>query len=218
MVTTSAYNLKKIYSHTIQIGMPIRNDILKLYKNKYEPIKNNGYINLLILGGSQAATVLSYRLSKVIVQLPLDIKKKIIIFHQVKEEDTLLVRKTYKKNKIKSNVANFFNDVSKYLKKTSLVISRAGSSSIHENAIAGIPAIYFPINNSVGNHQYHNALFFKNKKAAWMFKEEDLDNGSFLKFLSHVITNSTLLKLYSINLKKLRREICKKTKRNYSKI
>ena len=38
MVTTSA-NLKKIYSHTIQIGMPIRNDILKLYKNKYEPIK-----------------------------------------------------------------------------------------------------------------------------------------------------------------------------------
>ena len=98
-----------------------------------------------------------------------------------------------------------------------MVISRAGSSSIHENAIAGIPAIYFPINNSVGNHQYHNALFFKNKKAAWMFKEEDLDNGSFLKFLSHVITNSTLLKLYSINLKKLVKRSCK-TKRNYSKI
>ncbi len=202
-IRTSAYNLKKVFPDTIQIGMPVRNQIIKLYNKKYEPQKRKGIFNLLILGGSQGSNILSTNLASAIVKLPIYLRKKIIIFHQVRYEHLSVVKKIYKKNNIKSYVNSFFKDINNYIGKASLVISRAGSSTIHENIIAGIPAIYFPIKNSVGNHQYENALVLKKNKAAWIFNEEDIGSGIFLKRLSKIITQPELLKQFSFNNKNL---------------
>ena len=202
-VRTSAYDLKKFYSDTIQVGMPVRNQIIKLYNNKYKPQTSKGLFNLLILGGSQGSNILSTNLSKVIVKLPLYVRKKIIIFHQVRIEHLSIVKKIYKKNNIKSYVDSFFKDINNYIGKASLVISRAGSSTIHENIIAGIPAIYFPLKKSAGNHQYENALVLKKNKAAWIFNEEDIGSGIFLKALNQIIAQPDLLKQFSFNNKNL---------------
>ena len=48
--------------------------------------------------------------------------------------------------------------------------------------------MYVPIKNSVGNHQYENALILKNNDAAWL-KEEDIDNGIFIQLISQIINN-----------------------------
>ena len=39
-VRTSAFNLKEHFSDTIQVGMPIRSQLLKLHNNKYKPFVN----------------------------------------------------------------------------------------------------------------------------------------------------------------------------------
>ena len=101
-------------------------------------------------------------------------------------------------------MAIFFKDMKVCLNKASLIISRAGSSTIHENIMAGVPAIYFPLKNSVGNHQHENALVFKNNKAAWILKEDDIENGYFTKFLSQIIKKPDLLKKFSSNNRRLR--------------
>ncbi len=124
--------------------------------------------------------MLSYRLAKVIVKLPKKLKDKLIIFHQVRQEHLLNVKELYDSNYIKSNVVSFFKDIKNYFNKASLIVSRAGSSTIHESVMAGVPAMYVPIKNSVGNHQYENALVLKNNDAAWLLKEEDIDNGLLL--------------------------------------
>lgn len=202
-IRTSAYNLEKHYPDTLHIGMPVRDKILKLHKNKYLPVSKEGFISLLIIGGSQGSKVLSYKLSKAIVKLPENIKNRIIVSHQVRKDHLSLVRKIYRKNKIKFRVVSFFKNINHDISKASLIISRAGSSTIHENMIAGIPAIYFPIHKSVGNHQYENALVLKNKRAAWVLNETDIDNGVFLKSLNKIIINTMLLKRVSNNKKKL---------------
>ena len=202
-VRTSAYNLKHFFPDTIQIGMPIRNEIVKLYNNKYEPQTSKGLFNLLILGGSQGSNILSTNLSRVIVKLPIYLRKKIIIFHQARDEHLAIVKKIYKKYNIKAYVNSFFKDINNYIGQASLVISRAGSSTIHENITAGIPAIYFPIKKSVGSHQYENALVLKKNNAAWIFNEEDINNGIFLKSLIQIITKPELLKQFSFNNKSL---------------
>lgn len=202
-VRTSAFKLKEIYSKTIHIGMPVRDSILSLYQNSYEPVTKKGVLNLLVLGGSQGSKLLSYKLCKCLVKLPEDLKKRINIFHQARIEDLSIVRQTYKNNNIKSQVKYFFNDINMKIKKAGLVISRAGASTIYENAIAGKPAIYFPINNSIGNHQYKNALVFKNNKAAWIFGENDIDNGFFLKSLIDIINDKNLLRKFSKNKKNI---------------
>ena len=160
---------------------------------------------LLILGGSQGSNLLSYRLAKVIVKLPKKLKNKLIIFHQVRQEHLLNVKELYERKKIKSNVVSFFKDMKFCLNKASLIISRAGSSTIHENVMAGVPAIYFPIKHSVGNHQHENASVFKNNNAAWLLKEDDIDNGNFILTLSRIIKQPSLLEKYSSNNRKLRK-------------
>ena len=57
-VRTSAFNLKEHYPDTIQVGMPIRSQLLELKKNKYEPFSSKGLFTLLILGGSQGSSLL----------------------------------------------------------------------------------------------------------------------------------------------------------------
>tara|TARA_Y100000589_G_C27088457_1_gene602819 strand:+ start:23 stop:1117 length:1095 start_codon:yes stop_codon:yes gene_type:complete len=206
-VRTSAFNLKEHFPDTIQVGMPIRSQLLQLYNNQYKPISSKGIFTLLILGGSQGSNLLSYRLAKVIVKLPMQLRKKLIIFHQVRQDHILNVKKLYDSNHIKSNVVSFFKDIKKYLNKASLIISRAGSSTIHESVLAGVPAMYVPIKNSVGNHQYENALVLKNNNAAWLLKEEDIDNGFLFKSISQIINKPNLLKKLSFNNKRLRKPL-----------
>ena len=54
-VRTSAFNLKEHFPDTIQVGMPIRSQLLELNKNKYKPLSSKGLFTLLILGGSQGS-------------------------------------------------------------------------------------------------------------------------------------------------------------------
>ncbi len=206
-IRTSAFDLKKDFPDTIQVGMPIRNQILYLHSHEYKPLSNKGLFTLLILGGSQGSNILSYRLAKVIVKLPIKLRKKLIIFHQVRQEHLLNVKELYDSNHIKSKVVSFFKDLKNYLNKASLIVTRAGSSSIHEIVMAGVPAIYIPIKNSVGNHQYENALAFKNNNAAWLLKEDDIDNGYFIKSISKIINNPDLLKKFALNNRRLRKPL-----------
>ena len=206
-VRTSAFNLKEHYPDTIQVGMPIRRELLDLKKNKYEPFSTKGSFTLLILGGSQGSSLLSYRLAKVLVKLPKKLKAKLIIFHQVRQEHILNVKEIYDSNYIKSKVVSFFKNIKNYLSKSSLIVARAGSSTIHESVIAGVPAMYVPIKNSVGNHQYENALILKNNDAAWLLKEEDIDNGTFIKSISQIINNPNLLNKFSLNNIRLRKPL-----------
>ena len=209
-VRTSAFNLKEHFPDTIQVGMPLRNQLLQLSKNEYKPLSSKGFFTLLILGGSQGSDLLSYRLAKVIVKLPINLRKKLIIFHQVRKDHLLNVKKLYDSNYIKANVVSFFKDIKNYLNKASLIVSRAGSSTIHESAMAGVPAMYIPIKNSVGNHQYENALVFKNNDAAWLLKEEDIDNGFFLESISQIINKPDLLKIFSFNNRRFRKQLAAK--------
>ena len=51
----------------------------KFNENEYKPLSSKGFFTLLILGGSQGSDLLSYRLAKVIVKLPINLRKKLII-------------------------------------------------------------------------------------------------------------------------------------------
>ena len=73
-----------------------------------------------------------------------------------------------------------------------------------------VPILYVPIKNSVGNHQYENALVLKNNDAAWLLKEEDIDNGTFIQSISRIINNPNLLKKFSLNNRKLRKPLAAK--------
>ncbi|MDA9559211.1 UDP-N-acetylglucosamine--N-acetylmuramyl-(pentapeptide) pyrophosphoryl-undecaprenol N-acetylglucosamine transferase [Alphaproteobacteria bacterium] len=201
-IRTSAFYLGKKFHNTNIIGMPVRAKVLSLYKEEYRAPQKKDKINILILGGSLGASSLSYQLCKCITFLPYEIKKRLIVTHQVKADELALVEKSYKKANIKFIVDTFIKDISSNLRNNNLIISRSGASTLAECSIAGIPSIYFPLPSSIGNHQYLNALTFKDKNAAWIFNEEDIVSGLFLDFLKSTLVKPKVLKEASKNIRK----------------
>ena len=55
-----------------------------------------------------------------------------------------------------------------------LIISRAGAGTMSELAVVGKPCILVPSPYVAENHQYHNALNWVQRSAAWMSSDKDL--------------------------------------------
>ena len=201
-VRTSFYKLKVSDFKTKQIGMPVRSEIEVLYKHNYIVPKKNKKIKILIMGGSLGSEALSYNFSTKLCKLPCHLKKRLSIIHQVKSYQLKEVVSIYDNNNIKAKVKTFINDIDKTLKTTNLIICRAGASTIAENLIAGIPAIYIPISSSSNEHQYFNALKISRQKLGWIFKETEIGSEKFIKFLDNLLNSESILKSYSINCKK----------------
>ena len=143
-----------------------------------------------ILGGSLGALILSRKVCEQICLLPSKIKKNLHVLHQSKIEDINYVDNLYLKNKISSEVKTYFSEFKLKLIKAALVICRAGASTISENLVSGLPAIYVPFSNSIDSHQKHNAEMINRKKAGWLIHEEEVfSQPKFIKLLTELLAS-----------------------------
>ena len=182
----SRYN-KKI-SH---VGNIIREKILS-YKpqNKYSLKK----INLLILGGSQAAKIFAEKIPR-IIKLCKTNKMEIKIFQQCLSTQNKYLRSFYKKNQINFKLFNFEKDMLFYYKKANLVITRSGSSVIAELINCQLPFIAIPLETSADNHQLLNANYFKKRGLCYLLRENEIERKLFLLIKSFHTDKSLLPKI-----------------------
>jgi UDP-N-acetylglucosamine--N-acetylmuramyl-(pentapeptide) pyrophosphoryl-undecaprenol N-acetylglucosamine transferase len=72
---------------------------------------------------------------------------------------------------IKAEVVPFFSDMAARYAPATLVISRAGGTTLAELACVGCPAILVPYPRAVADHQLRNARTFEARGAAWVVEE-----------------------------------------------
>ena len=65
-------------------------------------------------------------------------------------------------------------DGAKVMKNSTLLVSRAGATTLAEITAMGMPAILIPSPYVPNNHQYYNAKSLIDKNAALMIEEKDL--------------------------------------------
>ena len=199
----SCFKLQDIYQKNTNItGMPVREEIIKLNNNIFK-ISKADKLNLLIYGGSLGSANLSLGICLAICSLPLSTRNKISVTHQVKPDDYKEVSKNYLNAAIEAKIKTFFDDISDHYKKANLVISRSGASAVAELGVVGLPVIYFPLPNSIGNHQYLNALKISKKKGAWLFNENEIKTKKFITFLNTLVNSPKLLIEYANNNRKI---------------
>lgn len=75
-------------------------------------------------------------------------------------------------------VVEFYNDLPALMKDADLLITRAGASTLSEILSVKIPSIIIPSPYVANNHQYYNALDFKNNKLGEMLEEKELSTES----------------------------------------
>ena len=91
----------------------------------------------------------------------------------------------------------------KVLANSSLLVSRAGATTLSEICAMGMPSILIPSPYVPNNHQFYNAMALIDKNAALLLEEKDLSPASLKAIIEKSINDEELLKSLHENAIKL---------------
>jgi UDP-N-acetylglucosamine--N-acetylmuramyl-(pentapeptide) pyrophosphoryl-undecaprenol N-acetylglucosamine transferase len=153
---------------------------------------------VIFLGGSQGAVAINDLAIKL---APFLKEKNISIIHQTGKRDYKRVNEFYKKNNIKADVFDFSKELIKKISAADFAISRAGASTLFELAANTIPTLFIPYPFAAKDHQYHNAKFLADKNAAFVMRQNEIDNQKILDIILHSNIEDISKNLAKINKK-----------------
>jgi UDP-N-acetylglucosamine--N-acetylmuramyl-(pentapeptide) pyrophosphoryl-undecaprenol N-acetylglucosamine transferase len=157
----------------VHVGNPVRAAIKDRLGAGYIP-PGDYPMELLVIGGSQGARILSDVVPPAVAALPMQVLRNIRVSHQARAEDQARVAAYYADHHINADVRPFFDDIPRRMSEAQLVISRAGASSIADLAIIGRPSVLIPLASAAGDHQSINAKGLVEAGAAVLIPERAL--------------------------------------------
>ena len=186
---------EKYKNKVVEVGNIVREEIINAKSINDELIKSDS-LNILVLGGSQAARIFAEELPQIFKKLK-DSKIKIKVYQQCQKSQNDQLIKFYKSALIDFEIFNFTSNIIDYYFKTNLVITRSGASVLGELVNFKIPFISIPLPTSADNHQYKNAEFYSKKGYGIFLEEKEIKNKLFDLIVSTLndksILNSILL-------------------------
>jgi UDP-N-acetylglucosamine--N-acetylmuramyl-(pentapeptide) pyrophosphoryl-undecaprenol N-acetylglucosamine transferase len=173
----------------VPTGNPVRPAILALRGLGYDPPVPDGPIRLLVIGGSQGARILSRVVPEALKVLPRVLQQRLLVWQQVREEDTETCRAAYVGSTIAVQMKRFFDDIPERLGAAHLLIGRAGGSTVAELTTAGRPSILVPFAAAIADEQTANARVLVERGAAWLLPEAEFTpailSGQLERILCH---------------------------------
>lgn len=187
----------------ILTGMPIRKSISELNNRKYTTKNKNNKFRILVIGGSQGAKIFGEVIPEAIKQIPSNLQKNLQIFHQCRKDDIDLVKNNYSNCSAELNISHFFNNMNELYSETSLIISRAGASSITEITASKLPSIIIPLPTAADNHQAENALSIANNQAGIIIEQKNLTADILSTKITELLENEEQLNSMSEQANKI---------------
>lgn len=109
-----------------------------------------------------------------------------------------------KKEKFPKNVkvVPYIENMTSVMKKTDIMVSRAGASTLSEIISLKVPSILIPSPYVPNNHQFKNAKDLIDKDAAILIEEKDLKGDILVRSIDNLINDNNRLRDIRNNLKK----------------
>ena len=189
---------KKYKDKVVEVGNIIREEIINSNTSDDDIIKFDT-LNILVLGGSQAARIFADEFPQIFKRLK-ESNIKIKIYQQCHNSQNDQLFQFYKKAQIDFEVFNFTSNIIKYYSKSNLVITRSGASVLGELINLKIPFISIPLPTSADNHQYKNAEFYQKKGYGKFLEEKDIKNKLYDLIVS-TFKDKSMLKNILLNQK-----------------
>ncbi|VFP83151.1 UDP-N-acetylglucosamine--N-acetylmuramyl-(pentapeptide) pyrophosphoryl-undecaprenol N-acetylglucosamine transferase [Candidatus Erwinia haradaeae] len=172
------------------VGNPIRMDLLTLPEPSVRFDGREGPIRVLVLGGSQGASILNQTMPKVAEK----IGHKIVLWHQVGKGALNSVHAEYHKIHYKYHkISEFIDDIANAYSWADIVICRSGAMTVSELAIVGLPAIFIPFPHK-DRQQYWNALQLVTVGGAIIYEQQHFTVDTMVQTLS-ILDRKILLKM-----------------------
>lgn len=156
------------------VGNPVRAAILAKAGATYVAPGEGAVTSLLVLGGSQGARVLTDVVPEALGGLPAEIRARLHVAHQAREEDVSRAVEAYAAAGIRAEVQRFFSDVPERLSAAQIMIARAGASTMADVTVIGRPAILIPYPHATEDHQTANARALVHAGGAILVPERGL--------------------------------------------
>jgi len=198
---------KKYLSKILLIDSLLRKEFYSATPNDKNEI--NSEINLLIIGGSQGAELFNNKLKKSIISLSK--KYKLNICQQINSINQKNLEDFYNQNNISYQLFNFEENILKFISNANLCITRAGASTLSELTYLNIPYLAIPYPSAKDDHQFQNALFYKNKNCCWILRQDEINEEVLENNLINIIQNKAD---YLSKKKSMKNFSCKNTWNN----
>jgi UDP-N-acetylglucosamine--N-acetylmuramyl-(pentapeptide) pyrophosphoryl-undecaprenol N-acetylglucosamine transferase len=200
---------EKLSGKITLVGNPIRRSLISADILDSATAKKNFGFNpekpvILVIGGSQGAV----KINDFMLEIAEELIKNYQVLHQTgvknfegfKNELNIIFKNYSEEEKTRYKIVAYFEkDLKDAYSAADLIISRASSGSIFENATFAKPSILIPLPSEVvGNHQISNAYEYAKTAAAIVIEEPNLKHNIFLAQLKKLFSeprNSTELSL-----------------------
>lgn len=156
------------------VGNPVRPAIIAASERPYKASGAGEPFRLLVFGGSQGARAFSDLLPPAIAALAPELRARLAIVQQCREEDLARTRVAYDDLGVAAELATFFTDMAERIAAAHLVVSRAGASTVSELAVIGRPAILVPYPYALDHDQTENARALAAAGGGWLMAEAEL--------------------------------------------
>jgi UDP-N-acetylglucosamine--N-acetylmuramyl-(pentapeptide) pyrophosphoryl-undecaprenol N-acetylglucosamine transferase len=156
---------------------------------------------VLIMGGSQGASAVN---KAVLEAAPILLKSipKIQFLHLTGAASFEAVSAAYKVVTPRAKVLPFLTEMDFALGAATVVVSRAGASSLAEIAAMQVPSILVPYPSAADDHQYHNARAFAQPGAARMFVQSQLRAEQLAASIAELINDTFVAEQMKAELRK----------------
>jgi UDP-N-acetylglucosamine--N-acetylmuramyl-(pentapeptide) pyrophosphoryl-undecaprenol N-acetylglucosamine transferase len=186
-------------SPTVLTGNPVRSAMEEC------PSLRGEKLCLLVFGGSQGARAINRAVVAALTHLS-EWQDKLEIVHQSGQLDYEETVRGYKENNWpNADVKPFINDMAKAYANATLIVCRAGATTLAELTACGRPAILVPYPHAAAGHQSGNAQALGAKGAAMVLEERDLTAERLGQLVSGLLHDRTSLKSMSAAAKGLAR-------------
>lgn len=173
------------------LGNPVRKQIAEAVPERYALPTDK--INLLCVGGSLGARILSQTIPKAVALLPEELRANLRIVQQTTDGELETARTTYVASGVEATCETFFSDIEAHLAKAHYVIGRAGASSVSEIALMGKPSLFIPLAIAMDDHQTVNAQSLQRHGAADILPESEFTPQSVANILQDRLNDSNWL-------------------------
>jgi len=147
----------------------------------------NKKINLLIIGGSQGAKLFDTAINESAIKLSK--KYELKIYQQINFENYKNLKDFYSKNNIENELFDYKENISDFMCKTNICVTRAGASTLAELTFLNIAYIAIPLPFAKDNHQFENASFYKAQGCSWILNQSELNENNLSNKLINIIEN-----------------------------
>ena len=143
---------------------------------------------LVITGGSQGATGLNNLVLAALAELVAH-HPALQFIHLTGANDLTKAKEAHRATN-RSLVQPFLTEMELALGAATLVVSRAGASSLAELAAMRVPSVLVPLPTSADNHQLENARAFADTGAARLLEQRKVSPTQFASLVSELLKNS----------------------------